>query len=313
MVDAFKAVYAKKEATYGVDAVPTAGTDAILTRNFSTTPLQVDQIDRNLDRPSRGALPSTPSNPRQVVDFEVELAGAGAAGTAPPWMDLLQGCGMDAPVVTANTSAVQRFAAVGTALSSLSLYHFQGNQRRKGIGARGDISAIDFTAGAYPFLGFNFTALVPTANPFDTAVPPAPDFSDFGGPLEVNTQNTLITLGGYAAALRYLRLQANANVSARNLVGRNYVNRGNHALKGKMLVEAVDVGTQNYYAALKAGTLAPLAVTHGTVAGNIVQLSAGYLQILAVADNVEDDVLMYELDIQLNVNAGQDDLIITAR
>jgi hypothetical protein len=313
MVDAFKALYAKKEATYGTDAGPTAGTDVVLTRNFSTSPLVVDQIDRNLDRPSRGALPSTPSNKRQTVGFEVELAGSGAAGTAPAWMDMNQGCAMDAPAITANTSAVQRFAAVGTALSALTLYHFQGNQRRKGLGARGDISAVDFTAGAYPFLGFAFTALLPAASPFDTAVPPAPDFSRYQTPLEVNTQNTLVTLGGYAPVLRSLKLQANATVAVRNLVGKNYVQRGNHAFKGKMVVEAVDVATQNYFASIVAGTQAPLVVQHGTQAGNIVMLSAPQLQILAIADSIEDDVLMYELDVQLNVNAGQDDIIFTAK
>ena len=313
MVDAFRALYAKKEATYAVDAAPTTGADVILTRNFQTTPLQVDQLERNLDRPSRGATASAPGNPRQTFGFEVELAGSGAAGTAAPWMTLLEACGMAAPVLTANTSAVQRFATVGSPISSLTAYHFQGDQRRKGIGARGDISNIDLTAGTYAFLAFAFTGLVPVATPFDTAVPPPPDFTRFKDPVEVSTVNTQITLGGYAAPLRYLRLQANANVNVRNLVGKTYVQRGNHGFRGKMLVEAVAVDTQNYFAAMRAGTLAPLAVQHGTAAGNIVQLRADYLQILAVADQIEDDVLMYELDVQLNINAGQDDLIVTAR
>lgn len=310
MVDAYKALLAKKEDTYGTYAAPTGAANAILTRNFSATPLELDQLDRKLDRPARGALPSAPSNPRQKMSFEVEFAGSGMAGTAPAWMELLQGCGMDAPTLTAGASAVQKFTAVGQPLSSLSTCHWVGDQRRKGIGARGDISSIDFTAGAYPFMQLALTGLLPP-NPFDVQAPGALDFTRFVQPLEFNTDNSEVLLDGYALATRYIRLQANAAVTVRNLVGINYVQRGNHGLKGKIMCEAPSLTDKDFFTSLRVGSLIPLAVTHGTVAGNIIKLDAANLQILGIADNDEDDVLMYELDVQLNINAGQDDLVIT--
>lgn len=118
MVDAVKVLFFKKEATYATDAAPTGAANAALTRNFTTKPVVVDRIQRNLDRPVRGSSKDAPSNERQTYGYELELAGSGAAGTAPAWMEHLEACGMAAPVLTANTSAVQRFAPIGALLSS---------------------------------------------------------------------------------------------------------------------------------------------------------------------------------------------------
>jgi DhnA family fructose-bisphosphate aldolase class Ia len=104
-----KVILAKIEATEGVDAVPVVATDAILTRNFSSIPLVVDTLERNLDLPTVGRSKSTSTNARQTMSFEVEIAGSGTAGTATKWSRLLQACGMAAPVVTAGGKVEQKF------------------------------------------------------------------------------------------------------------------------------------------------------------------------------------------------------------
>lgn len=313
MVDAYSAAYLKKEVTYGTDAVPTAAANAILTRNFSASPLDNDKLERNLDKPSRGASPVAVTNQRSSFSFECELAGSGTAGTAPAWMELLEACGMSAPVLTATTKAEQKFAALGTNISSLTAYHYRGTERRKALGCRGDISAIDFTAGAYPFIGFNYIGLLPSLTPFDTAALGAPDYTRWRAPLEVNTGNTDFTLGGFPAVMRSLKLQANADVKARRLVGADYIQRGNHKMSGKAVIEMPATATKNYYTSLMNNEEVALQIIHGTVEGNIVQLDAAYVQILDIKDGVEDDVAMLEIDLQFNVRAGQDDLIITAK
>lgn len=312
-MDTNKVILAKKEGVYGTDAAPVPATDAVLTRNFTTEPLVVDSLERNLDRPTRGGSPVANTNRRAATSFEVELAGSGAAGTAAPWMALLEACGMAAAVLTLNTSAVQRFAGIGAAISSLTLHDWHANQRRRKTGNRGTFS-LDFAAGAYPFARLDFTGIPHPTAPVDAAVPGAPALGAWKDPVEVNTANTDFTLDGYALVLKQLSLDVNANVRPRNLVGANYVQRGNHAITGTILGEAPDVAAKNYFATLDAGTQVAMQLIHGIAAGNIVQLDSAFLQITKITHAEEDEVLMVNISYRLNVSgAGQDDLLITAK
>ena len=119
MVDYVKVLAAKKEVTYATDAAPTLAANAIVTRNFSAKPVETDTLERNLDNRTFGAQPVAPANERQTISYEVELAGSGAAGTAAPWQELLEGCGFAPPVLTATIKAQQVMALAGTAQSSL--------------------------------------------------------------------------------------------------------------------------------------------------------------------------------------------------
>lgn len=95
-------------------------------------------------------------------------------------------------------------AAANVPQSSLTQYHWMGDQRRKGLGSRGTFT-MDFTAGAYPFIGLNYTCLVPAANPRDVNAPGAATIDRWIDPLEVNTDNTLLMLDGFAVITRIRR------------------------------------------------------------------------------------------------------------
>lgn len=312
MVDWVAAVLAKKETTYGTDAVPTAAANGVLTRNYSARPLEVDQLERNLDSADYGAQPSTPSNKRRTISYEVEIAGSGAAGTAPAWMELLEGCGMAPAVLAAGVDAQQRFAASGVAPSSVTHYDFLSDQRRKALGCAGTFS-MDFTAGAYPFFGFEWTGLVPAASPFDKSAPGAVTLTRWKKPVEVNIDNTVFTLDGYAPRLRSWKADAGVSVAVRNLVGSRYVRRGNHALRSTAVIEAPDVVTKNYLTSLSEGSLVAFALTHGTVAGNIIELSSAKVQITAISESKEDDIVMWTIEMIHTIDGGANDLLIKAK
>lgn len=314
MVDTTNVIFRKKEATYGTDAAPTGAANAALTRNFTAKPVVVDRVARNLDRPVRGRRKDAPSNARQTFGYELEMAGSGAAGTAPAWMEDLEACGMAAPVVTAGSSAVQRFAPIGAALSALTAYHWHGNQRRVGLGARGTFS-LDVTAGSVPFWKLQYTALLPATADFGVsdAAPGAITLDQWKDPVEVNTANTDFLLDGYAANLRSLTLDANADVKPRNLVGANYISRGNHEMSGRLLIEAPLVATKNYLRTLFNGAEVPMQLIHGVTPGGIVQLDAAHVQLTDIELQEEDDVLMFACSVGLNVGTTNDDLVITAK
>ena len=75
-----RVILAKIESSYGTlpDPAP-AGTDAVLVRDLSITPLEADMVDRQLIRPFMGARPQLIANKRVQIKMTVELAGSGAA------------------------------------------------------------------------------------------------------------------------------------------------------------------------------------------------------------------------------------------
>ena len=314
MVDTTKVLFLKKEAVYGTDAAPTGLANARLTRNFTAKPVATDRVQRNLDKPVRGRTADAPSNARQTFGYELEVAGSGAAGAAPAWMEDLEMCGMAAPAIAAGASATQRFAAIGAPLSAATAYHWHGNQRRVGLGARATFS-FDFTAGAYPFWKFDVTAMLPATADFGVsdAAPGQITLDQWKDPVEINTANTDFVLDGYAANLRSLTGDANAEVKARNLVGANYVSRGNHGITGRLVIEAPAIGTKNYLRTLKNGSEVPLQLIHGITPGNIVQLDMAHVQLTDIELQEEDDVLMFACTYGANVGATNDDLVITSR
>lgn len=311
MVETTKVVWRKKEVTYGVDPVPTAAADAALTRNFRRKPLVVDRLARNLDAQQRGRRKDAPSNKRTTFSFELELAGSGDAGTAAPWMTDLQFCGMAAPTLTADTKAEQLFAAIGVAQSAGTFYTWVGTHRAKALGSRGTFGW-DFTAGAYPFLKFDMTGLVPD-EPVSDNTAAAPTLTAWQDPVEVNNENTSFLLDGHAAVLKSFTGDANATIALRNLVGARYVRRGNHAITGKLVIEAPDIATKNYIETLGDGSEIAIVLTHGIDEGNIVVFESARLQITDIEESEEDDVLMWTITYALNIGTTNDDLKITAK
>lgn len=311
MVDARRVIAAKTEATYGQDALPTLAADAVLTRNYSTTPLEVDRIQRNLDNQRYGATRTAPSNHRATSAYEVEIAGSGTAGTAPAWMRLNNACGMALPTLTAATSAVQRFAPPSAVPGSLTEYDWVDNQLRRKVGQRGTFRMM-FGAGNYPYFSYDMLAMLPL-NPRGVEVPGTANLSNWVEPREVNDANTLLTLGGFAAVTRSLEITANVAVNLRSLIGGRYINRGNQGVTGRVIAEAPSIAARDYLSSLSNGELLSLSLTHGTVAGNIVAVNAAAAEITSISESVEDDKLMFNIELSLTTHGGADDLIITAR
>jgi hypothetical protein len=312
MTDAVKVLMAKKEVTYATDSAPTLAANAILTSGFSAKPIEGDRLDRNLDARTYGATAALVTNERQTTSFQVEMAGSGAAGTAPAWMELLEACGMAPAVITAATKAEQRFALPTATPGSLTQHHWIGDQLRKSVGNRGNFS-LNMTAGQYPRFSLNYIGLIPAATPFSVSTPGAATLTRWKDPLEVNNVNTALTLDGFAAVMRSLQIDANVPLVMRNLVGARYIRRGNHAASARLRIEAPSIATKDYITTLRTNARVPLLATHGVAAGTITEISAPKAQLLAIDETEEDGVQMWDLDLLLTIDAGQDDLILTAK
>ncbi len=106
-----RTILAKIETTYGVDSIPTGSANAILVTDLNINPLASDVVDRNLVRNYMGASDQLIANSHVEVDFAVEVAGAGTAGTAPAYGPLLRACGLSE---TINAAAVTGSAQAGS-------------------------------------------------------------------------------------------------------------------------------------------------------------------------------------------------------
>ena len=84
----------KAESTYGTSSSPT-GSEAILVLDPKLSPLDAKLLEREIIDPAFGRVRSRVLTERKMgLQFGVEVAGSGTAGTAPKYGPLLRACGM---------------------------------------------------------------------------------------------------------------------------------------------------------------------------------------------------------------------------
>lgn len=272
-------LWAKVEATSGTPETP-AATNTMVIRNATLTPLEVDAVDRALMRGYMGASPQIVVGQRVLLDFEIELAGAGgAANAAPKYKDLLLGCGMTG---AANSTTSYDFTCVNSGFQSLTLETYIDGVKHPMYGAMGDVTW-DFTVKQIPVMKFKFTGRYTT--PSDTAA----TYNDTGWttPLGVNKDNTptfqLHAITQANAFIQTLNLTLGNQVAFETLVGTEFIQIVDRKGAGNvtMLAQTIaGMGAMNWFTEALNMTLGNLDIIHGTATGNKVELIAPSVQIL---------------------------------
>ena len=121
------------------------------------------------------------------------------------------------------------------------------------------------------------------------------------------------TLHGVACVATGIDLDLGNEVVHRDLIGAADVLIVAREPKGEITIEAVPVATKNWFAVADAGTRAALSLVHGTVAGNIVELSAPNVQIIDPSYEAGNGVLLTKLGLRPCESAGDDDLTLIVR
>ncbi|MBN9530517.1 MAG: hypothetical protein J0H82_30195 [Alphaproteobacteria bacterium] len=94
------------EPTYADPAAtPTSASNMILLKDVDLTPIDGQTVERGLVQPAYGNQGKMLTGNHTKLTFKVEIAGSGAAGTAPLYDPLLQGCGLSPTVMAAGTTA----------------------------------------------------------------------------------------------------------------------------------------------------------------------------------------------------------------
>lgn len=254
------------ESVYGQDEGPTGSAHAILATEVRLTPMEGSDVSRDLDTPYMGAQPTVPTEIHAKLDFRIELAPSGAAGTPPAWGPILRACAV-AETISAGVSVT--YNPVSNGHESASIYIFVANTRYILVGSRGTC-VLRINAQGIPYLEFSFTGLF--TQPSEQARP-TPTLTAFQKPQVGTTANTpTFTIDAWSPVLRTFSLDLGNQIENRFLIGSESVLITDKAEAIEMTVEAVPLTTFNPYLAADAQTGVALQMSHGTAAGRIATI-----------------------------------------
>lgn len=269
-----RVILAKIETTYGTDPIPTGGANAILVRNLNVTPQSSQLVGREVIRPYLGNSEQLMASTHVELDFEVEAAGSGTAGTVPAYGALLRACGMSE---TVTASVKVDYKPVSAAFESVTIYFNVDGVLHKVTGSRGDVE-LTINAAQIPVFKFKFVGIYNA--PTDTALPVV-SYSAFQTPLVANSTNTpTFSLFSVSPVLESLSFQLGNQVDYRTLIGSQYVQITDRKAAGQVQFEANTIATKDWFTTGIANGLGALTLTHGTTAGNKITLTSSTVDLI---------------------------------
>lgn len=292
----------------GTPGTPVPGTNAILCKGLVPAPIKGKFIDRNLIKGAKGNYGGIFAGEHRVFEFEVELAGSGAAGTAPKFGPLLIGCNMS-ETLTPTTSAV--YELIDGDAVFLTLFAYLDGLLFKLTDARGTVS-FTLNSEEIPVMKYTFTGAYEAMT--DVAFPTGIAFTGFTKPLTVGKVNTpTFTLDAIALTVKSFGMDLANQVAWKNWIGNSGAYAPDRKPTASSVFELTTVAVKNWGETVRLGTEMPLAIVHGTVAGNIVGITAPTLQVNA-EPSITDDASTALLSCSFAVmptDAGNDELVLT--
>ncbi|MBC9246742.1 hypothetical protein H4P12_08455 [Paracoccus sp. 11-3] len=299
------AILHKIETTYGVLAAP-AGANAVIGKNVTFTPIEAEEVSRDLLLPYMGNQGVILTGKHARLEFEVEIAGSGTAGTAPKWASLMRACGF---AETLEAGATATYSIVEDSQDSGSIYFEIDGVRHVLLGCRGTFS-LSFAPKAIPNFRFTMTGLLGTIT--DQALTPV-TMAGWQTPLEGSSANTTMMLHGRNSVAESLQIDLGNTVIPRFLIGSESVIISDRRVTGMAVVEAKTLAEIDWFARALNRSRGALSLVHGKTPGNIVEITAPAVEIGKITQGQTDGILNYSLPLSLCPVAGRDELVIISR
>lgn len=262
---------AKSEDTYGTSAAPT-GTEAILVTNLEVQPLVMELIERETITGIFGQRDNVVGQRMAQINFDVELAGSGTAGTAPQWSPIMKACGFSETLVGASPGpASVTYAPISASFSSCTLTFFNDGIKQVVTGARGTWS-LSMAIGEIPTLSFEMMGWYASPNATANVTP---NYANQVAPVAVNSDNTTsVSVHSYSACMNAFSLQVANNLVFRQLAGcTKQVLISDRKPAGEITLELPAFGTKDFYGIANAQTKGSISLQHGQTAGNIITIA----------------------------------------
>lgn len=310
-------ILAKIETTPGVDASPTGASNAVLISNMTINPLNAQNVPRDVIRGYFGGSEQLVGNAYLEVTFDVEVAGAGAAGDVPAWGPLLRACAFDE---TIDVGVSVGYTPVSTGIKSLTIYYYDDGALHKLLMSRGDVS-IKLGSGERPVFSFRFMGL---DGGLTAAANATPDTSGFVTPLAVTDPNTGNLLfgctyataalsGGTSYASRGLQLALGNQLAHIPLLGGESIEVTNRDVSGSCELDLTPAQEVTFMNNVKANTTSSIGLLHGTTTGNKVIVHAPTVQLINPKKTDFNGRRLIGYDLRLIPSStGNDDLRIVA-
>jgi hypothetical protein len=300
----------KTEVTKGLDSVPTPAANAILVRASTPKLLTAQFVERNNLRGYKGNFGKLVAGVHRTMDIEVELAGAGAAGTAPKWGPLLLACGFSETLL-AVTSAT--YALTQDIDSTVTIYCYLDKILFKMTGCIGTPSW-NITSGGIPVVKMTFMGEYSPVTDV-VARPTGMVFTGFQKPLTVSKLNTpIFTFHGLAAVVKALTFDLANQNAWRDLINSSGAVSPDRKPAGNVTMELPTVATLDVGERTRLGTPGAMQLVHGTVPGNIVQMDWPVVQITG-EPSISDDqgVAMVAVAYEAQPNTGNDEFVLVVK
>jgi len=300
-----KVLLAKTETTYGLDPTPTGVANAILVRNLSVDPISNTNVSRDLVRPYFGNFAQLIANTLVSVDFEVELAGSGTAGTAPAYGPILKACGLTETIVPATSVT---YSPVSASFSSVTFYINVDGVNHVVTGARGSYT-LSLPNNQIPTIQFKFEGIY--NEPTNVATPSA-TYTQIVPKLVNATNTTGLQLHSYSGGVcGNINIVANNSIELRDRIGGyKAIEMTDRRMNGSITLDAVPFATKNYFQAATNTTSGNLAVTHGTTAGNLIGIACNDVTVSGINYGEDAGILTLDMDLAINPSSGNDEIYL---
>lgn len=300
------AILSKIETTYGEDAEPAAA-DAIIMSNVTFTPMTGERVSRDLLLPYLGNQGVILAGIYGRLEGDIEVAGSGVAGTPPKYGSLLR-AGNFAQTVTAGEKVKYTIVEEGT--ESASIYFISDKVQHIFVGAKVNF-APSYQPKNYPKWRVTIVGMLGTIT--DIALMPTINKAGWAKPVHVSKANTQMELHGWPSVAESLSLDVGNTLTPRFLIGDEKVLISNRSATGTAVVEARSLDTVNWFDKALTRESGALSITHGTIAGNIVEITAPAVEVGEPTQGQTDGILNYSLPLDLCPVNGMDELKITFR
>ena len=260
----------KAESTYNTNPSP-AATDALLFTELDVEPLALELSEREIIQATYGNRPSVVTQRSVPIKATVELAGSGAAGTAPRWGAVLKACAM-AETIVASTSVT--YSPVSSSLSSYAMDFFIDNGSRQAIGGIRGTGEISLKANELPTISFDQMGIYSAPGALSR---PSETYSQQASPLPVNSDNTAtVSVHGFSACMAEFSLSLGVETTFRQLAGcSKQVAVTEAKASGSITIELPSFAAKDFLTIASNQATGAINWVHGTTAGNIATFSAG--------------------------------------
>ncbi len=295
----------KLETEYGTDAVPLAA-NAIIATNITFTPFQAEEVNRDLMLPYMGNQGMILAAIHGRLEFDVEIAGAGAAGTVPRYGSLLRACGLS-ETVTATTSV--EYEIIEDEVESGSVYFNSDGVQHVFVGAQSNV-AVNFIPKQIP--KFRFTVVGLMGQITDAALPVVTT-AGWVTPLIVSKAHSVLELHGWSAVSESLTLDLGNVLTPRFLIGDERILISDRKSTGSTVVEARPLADIDWFGIALSRARGALSMVHGIAAGNIVEVTAPAVELGAPTQGQTDGIVNYTIPLMACPVLGMDEIKITVR